>query len=165
MAQYHFQTIWRIPAPLDQVWQAILETEKWPSWWKGVQSVEVLSIGDEGGIGSRRRYVWRSKLPYTLAFDMEVTRIEPMSLIEGRASGELEGTGVWRLQDTGAHIRVQYDWDVSTTRWWMNLLAPLARPAFAWNHDYVMNHGREGLLRLLGSERLPLPEIGEGAGE
>jgi hypothetical protein len=32
----------------------------------------------------------------------------------------------------------------------MNLLAPIARPAFAWNHDYVMEHGREGLLKLLG---------------
>ena len=150
MANYHFQTVWEIPAPLSDVWQAILETEAWPSWWKGVQSVVVLTPGDENGIGGRRRFVWRSKLPYTLAFDMEVTRIEPMSLIEGRASGELEGTGIWRLEDTGAHVRVQYDWDVRTTRWWMNLLAPIARPMFAWNHNYVMNNGREGLVKLLG---------------
>ena len=32
----------------------------------------------------------------------------------------------------------------------MNLLAPIARPMFAWNHDYVMTNGREGLLKLLG---------------
>ena len=112
MAQYHFQTVWEIAAPLSEVWQAILDTQAWPSWWRGVQSVAVLTPGDERGIGARRRFVWRSKLPYTLAFDMEVTRIEPMSRIEGRASGELEGTGIWRLEDTGAHIRVQYDWDV-----------------------------------------------------
>jgi hypothetical protein len=150
MANYHFETVWHIAAPLPDVWDAILETEAWPSWWQGVQSVVLLTPGDAQGIGSRRRFVWRSKLPYTLAFDMEVTRIEPMSRIEGRASGELEGTGVWRIEDTGAHIRVQYDWDVRTTRWWMNLLAPIARPFFAWNHDYVMNNGREGLQRLLG---------------
>lgn len=152
MAQYHFQTEWLIPAPLSEVWQAILDTEAWPSWWLGVQRVQVLSAGDGNGIGARRRFVWRSWLPYTLAFDMEVTRIEPMSLIEGRASGELEGTGVWRLQETGSHTRVQYDWDVRTTRWWMNLLSPLARPAFAWNHDHVMSNGRRGLLQLLGVE-------------
>ena len=27
----------------------------------------------------------------------------------------------------------------------MNVLAPLARPIFEWNHDYVMRAGRRGL--------------------
>jgi hypothetical protein len=35
----------------------------------------------------------------------------------------------------------------------MNLLAPLARPVFAWNHDVVMRWGAEGLAKLL---RAPL---------
>jgi hypothetical protein len=35
----------------------------------------------------------------------------------------------------------------------MNLLAPLARPIFAVNHDYVMRNGGAGLEKLLG-ERL-----------
>ena len=34
----------------------------------------------------------------------------------------------------------------------MNLLAPLARPAFNWNHDVTMRWGAEGLARLLGVE-------------
>ena len=33
----------------------------------------------------------------------------------------------------------------------MNLLAPIARPIFAWNHDHVMRNGAEGLARLLGA--------------
>jgi hypothetical protein len=36
----------------------------------------------------------------------------------------------------------------------MNLLAPVARPIFAWNHDYVMRNGGEGLARLLGAPLL-----------
>jgi hypothetical protein len=43
-----------------------------------------------------------------------------------------------------------YEWDVRTARAWMNWLAPVARPAFAWNHDAVMRQGAEGLARLLG---------------
>jgi hypothetical protein len=31
----------------------------------------------------------------------------------------------------------------------MNLLAPIARPAFAWNHDQVMRSGLVGLQRRL----------------
>jgi hypothetical protein len=36
----------------------------------------------------------------------------------------------------------------------MNLLAPVARPIFAWNHDYVMRNGADGLSRLLGATLL-----------
>jgi hypothetical protein len=34
----------------------------------------------------------------------------------------------------------------------MNRLAPVARPAFAWNHDFVMRQGAEGLATKLGVE-------------
>ena len=40
---------------------------------------------------------------------------------------------------------VRYDWKVNTTKKWMNLLAPIARPLFNWNHDIVMKAGYEGL--------------------
>jgi hypothetical protein len=36
----------------------------------------------------------------------------------------------------------------------MNLLAPVARPFFAWNHDVVMRWGGEGLSRLVGARLL-----------
>jgi hypothetical protein len=32
----------------------------------------------------------------------------------------------------------------------MNILGPLARPAFVWNHNLVMGRGGEGLARQLG---------------
>ena len=38
-----------------------------------------------------------------------------------------------------------YEWNVRTARPWMNRLAPVARPLFAWNHDVVMRQGAEGL--------------------
>src|SRR6266545_4605057 len=138
MTDYRFVTVWKLRAPIDQVWQAIWQSEKWPSWWKGVLSVEKLRDGDESGIGGIRRYVWRSKLPYNLAFDMDLTRSEPPHRLEGNASGELAGTGVWELDEAGGVTTVRYTWSVHTTRAWMNLLAPIARPLFEWNHDYVM---------------------------
>ena len=47
-----------------------------------------------------------------------------------------------------------YEWNVATTKPWMNLVAPIARPIFAHNHDVVMGWGGEGLARLLGSRLL-----------
>jgi hypothetical protein len=45
---------------------------------------------------------------------------------------------------------VVFDWRVRTTRAWMNLLGPIARPAFIWNHDRLMAAGGAGLARELG---------------
>jgi hypothetical protein len=160
MADYSFVTLWRFRSPLEPVWEAIYRSEEWPDWWRGVERVERVEPGDAEGIGALQRYTWRSRLPYRLAFEMRLTRVEPLSLIEGEAVGELAGTGRWRLAHDGGVTRVRYDWNVRTTRPWMNLLAPVARPVFKWNHDVVMNWGVDGLARKLGVERLALKDEG-----
>jgi hypothetical protein len=75
-----------------------------------------------------------------------------MTAIEARAFGELEGRGLWQFfSDGDGHTRVQYDWRVKTTKPWMNLFAPVARPFFKWNHDVIMGWGEEGLKKRLSS--------------
>ena len=150
MAKYEFVTIWRFKSPLAPVWEMIYNSDRWPSWWKGVERVERLKEGDENSIGSIHRYTWKSKLPYRLTFDMELARVEPMSIIEGKAIGELSGKGLWQLSSEGEITTARYDWQVETTKAWMNLLTPVARPFFKWNHDVVMRWGAEGLARKLG---------------
>src|SRR3954451_3888498 len=103
------------------------------------------------------RYTWRSRLPYTLEFDVRTTRVDRPFLVEGTAQGELAGVGRWRLFEGGGATAVTYEWLVDTTARWMNVLAPLARPVFAWNHDLVMRNGGEGLAARLG---VPLPAQG-----
>ena len=155
MAGYRFVTVWRLRAPINAVWEALVDSEKWPQWWQGVASVQEVRPPNPDGLGGVRRYVWRSRLPYNLAFDMEVTQSQHPNLLEGRAGGELEGTGTWRLTETNGVTTVGFTWEVHTTRPWMNLMEPLARRLFAWNHDYVMARGGEGLAALLGVELLP----------
>jgi uncharacterized protein YndB with AHSA1/START domain len=151
MAEYKFITTWHLTAPIEKVWAAIVDSERWPGWWDNVEQVIELEPGDADGIGSRRRNIWRTQLPYKLVFDTQVTRIEPPNLLEVAASGELEGTGLWELTSTDDGTRVRYTWHVHTTKAWMNLLAPIARPFFKWNHDAVMRRGGEGLARFLGA--------------
>jgi hypothetical protein len=45
---------------------------------------------------------------------------------------------------------VRYDWKIRTTRWWMNLFAPIAGGFFKSNHDFVMRSGLEGIRTRLG---------------
>ena len=142
-------TTWSLAAPLTQVWAALTAPEEWPSWWPSVVRVERLAEGDADGTGAVRRMTWRTALPYTLTFDMKSTRVEPMTVIEGRALGELDGVGRWTLSRDDGATRVRYDWRVRVTRPWMRAIAPLARPVFAWNHGVVMERGYLGLVRKL----------------
>lgn len=154
MAEYKFVSVWRIEAPIEAVWEAIHDSDRWPAWWGSVRRVEVVSPGDDTGIGSVRRYRWRSRLPYDLVFELRVTRMQRPVALEGAAGGELVGRGAWHLSQDGAVTTVRNTWEVQTAMRWMNLLAPLARPLFAWNHAYSMRQGGEGLARLLGARLL-----------
>jgi Polyketide cyclase / dehydrase and lipid transport len=150
MPSYEFITVWRTKAPLDKVWNEIYYSEKWPEWWRGVEEVTELKKGNDLGVVSIRRYTRKSKLPYRLTFETETVRVEPMSVIEGIARGELDGRGIWNISTDGEYTTARYDWQVDTTKAWMNLIAPLARPLFKWNHDIVMGWGAKGLARRLG---------------
>jgi uncharacterized protein YndB with AHSA1/START domain len=150
-SQFHLVTNWTLAAPVEPVWKALMAPDDWPAWWRAVERVEKLADGDENGVGAVRRITWRTALPYKLAFAMRVTRVAPMTLIEGRAEGELAGLGRWTLTPAGAHTQVRYDWMVEVTKPWMRLAAPLLRPVFAWNHGVVMRWGYEGLTRKLAA--------------
>ena len=153
MASYSFLTTWVVDAPRERVWDAIYETERWPEWWRGVERVVKIEPGDEEGVGALYEHVWRSVLPYPVRFRVRITRVERPDVIEGRADGELAGTGRWRFFSGGA-TAVTYEWNVRTTRAWMNAAAPVARPIFAWNHNAVMRNGGRGLAQLLGAPLL-----------
>jgi len=151
MSQYSFVTHWTFNAPLANVWDVIRDMDNWPSWWKYVESVELIRNGDPNDLGSIRRIVWNTALPYKLAFDSELVSVTQHQRIEGKAIGELTGLGVWVFESNGDTTNVRYDWKVSTTKKWMNFFAPVARPLFKWNHDKVMEAGHEGLKKQLAN--------------
>ena len=149
MAEYRFLTTWVVDAPIEPVWEAIYAIERWPEWWPGVESVAELFHGEGDGEGTVYRHSWRSKIPYAVSFTVTVIRVVKPYLIEARADGGLEGTGTFRLYEAPDSTAVTYDWAVRTTKRWMNAVAPIGRPVFAWNHHAVMKNGGAGLARLL----------------
>ena len=152
VAAYRFLTTWLLDAPLEPIWKEIEDAERWPEWWRGVLRADKVRAGDEDGVGMIVDTVWRSAVPYAVRFRGEVVRNEPPHEIALNATGELNGTGTWRFFTTEELTAVTYDWDVRTSRAWMNAAAPVARPVFAWNHHVIMRWGGEGLARRLGAE-------------
>ena len=149
MNRYSLPTTWRLRAPIDRVWEAIYDYEAWPSWWPAIQSATRVTRGGENGVGEVSRFVFRAPFGYKLRFQTVVTHCVPPHELDGRSTGDLEGTGRWRLSTESDGTVVHYRWNVRTTIWWMNLLAPILRPLFIYSHRRVMKEGGKRLARLL----------------
>jgi carbon monoxide dehydrogenase subunit G len=148
-ANYHYVSTWQLQAPIEQVWPAIRDPQHLPAWYPAVQQAQELAAGDDQGVGTRIRLVIKGRLPMRLAFEGTIVRVDPPRELELQAEGELAGSGRWLLDQQGEVTTVRYVWDVRTTQPWMNLVAPLARPLFAWNTKGVLMEAGQGLARHL----------------
>ena len=120
MASYFFLTTWILDAPRDEVWDAIYAIESWPAWWQGVRRVDKLEHGNGDGV--------RCALPAGVAQRHPLSR--PLrgadhrhrAPVRDRGGGRRRArrTGRWRFFD-GRETAVTYEWNVHTTRRWMNL--------------------------------------------
>lgn len=157
---YDITTVWRLDAPRQRIWDALIAADQWPVWWRYVKLVELLHPGEDGGLSSIRRLTWSSKLPYRLCFEVRIRALAENHWIEADVSGDLKGTGKWLLSDFEDSTLVTYQWTVSTQKAWMNMLAPVLAPVFIWNHNQVMNEGAKGLARYLGVALLDFERSG-----
>lgn len=164
MTEYRLLTVWRFDAPLEAVYGAVCEPLRWPEWWPDARRVEQLRAGTPDGVGRLFHCVWQGRLPYRLDFELLTTRIEPPTMVEGEVDGDLAGFGRCAFARRDALTVVRHEWHVRTTRHWMNLLAPCARPLFERNHARVMRRAGEGLAGLLGA-RLLAVEHGAADGD
>ena len=153
MPAYRFCTTWVLEAERERVWDAIYDSDSWPEWWRGVttpsgsptatRTASASAASTSGAPASRTPCASRSSQPWS----------------SGRTGSAARPRASWRdravaLLSEGGTTAVIYDWDVRTTRPWMNLLAPVAKPIFRSNHDWVMRNGGEGLARKLGARLL-----------
>lgn len=138
-ADYRFVTRWRIRGPRTLVYKIISEAEAYPRWWKPAY-VACEKVGEKD-----IRATVRARLPYTLTFTTHLTEEKPPEGFTFRATGELDGTGSWRLQEDGSLTRVEFFWNVRATKPLVQRLSFFLKPLFVWNHNWVMNTGEKAL--------------------
>lgn len=146
---YHFETVWKIKAPVEQVWNAIYNSDEWPDWWRGMLKVKKIREENAEKTGGIKEYTWGFTLTYQLCFKMETIRYDYLHQLEGRAWGDLEGRGLWTFTEQDGVTTAVYYWNVKTNKKWMNQMAWLLKPVFKFNHDLVMQWGAKGLAKKL----------------
>jgi hypothetical protein len=153
METYSFATTWKVKAGISEVWEVIMNTEEWPSWWKGVRNVKVLQHGDANGNGTITWYEVGAFF-HSLQFTLKTISVEKHRFAEGIAAGDLLGTGRWEFSESNGITVLIYYWKVKTTKKWMNRWAWLLRPLFVFSHRMVMRWGEKGLARWLRAKAL-----------
>ena len=146
-----YVTEWRLAAPIEHVWDALVDVESWPQWWPYVRGVETLHRGATNDLGTVRRLRWSSRLPYGFALEVETTAVQSPTRLVGRATGDMAGVGCWELARDGAGTRVRTTWTLELHTRWMRWSAPFMAPVFRWNHEGVMRSGGQGLARHLAA--------------
>jgi hypothetical protein len=150
-----FEEVWKVPeAPPGPVWGVLADAELLPVWWGDVYR-EAVPLSETRGptLGGKVRARARGALPYELNFILEAVELDPGKVVGVRTSGDFDGH--WRavLRPEGEGTHIDLTWKVMVERPILRLLAPLLRPAFAWNHRWTTPRGEAGLRRYLSEHR------------
>jgi hypothetical protein len=107
----------------------------------------------DGLTGTTFSCTWRSPIGYRLRSDITIGEIIGSRQITLHSKGDLQGTVVSRLHESAGQTRIAIDWQVQTTKPWMNFLTPVLRPFFVHSHHAVMRSGERGLRDYLHTKK------------
>jgi hypothetical protein len=151
-ARYHFLSEYALTSDREAIWAALVAVGAWPGWWRWLTRVEVVrEATSDDGVGAIYRNHVRAPTGYGFVYSTEIAAVDRLRRIDGISSGDIAGRGRFLISDGpsgGTHVT--FAWLVETPKWWMNLFAPIARPAFTWNHDKLMTDFGLGLAKTSG---------------
>ena len=136
--EYVFVDEWEVDAPVEAVYEALVDARTYPEWWQPVYiSVE----------GDRREteHHFKGRLPYTLKMRARLVEVDRPRTFDVEVDGDLRGHGRWTLTPRDGRVRVRWDWVVYADRPLLRYLTPVLRPLFRWNHNWAVARAREGL--------------------
>jgi uncharacterized protein YndB with AHSA1/START domain len=144
---YRFREFWTVAAPPEAAWQLVADPTTYPRWWS--EFVEVERRNDLDGVGARVAVHVKATLPYHMRFELEATQRDEPRVAEVRVRGDLNGMMRWTLTPAAEGTWLRFEEEVRTGKRLLDLMAPVAKPLFAWNHGIMMRHGEAGLRREL----------------
>jgi uncharacterized protein YndB with AHSA1/START domain len=137
-SEYVFVDEWEVDAPLEAVYDALVDARTYPEWWKPVYlRVE----------GDRRetRHHFKGRLPYTLKMRARLVDEDRPRRFDVEVDGDLRGHGRWTLTPRDDRVHVRWDWTVYADRPLLRYLTPVLKPLFRWNHSWAVARARVGL--------------------
>jgi Polyketide cyclase / dehydrase and lipid transport len=151
---FRFDESWEIPdATVEDVYAVLADGELLPLWWKGVYfEAKRLAPGGAPKVGDKLKARARGALPYELNFTLEAVVLEPNRRVVVKSTGDFDGLWSATLSLRGG-VHVNIVWEVTVLHPILKFLAPVLRPAFAWNHRWTTPRGEKGLRDYLAQKK------------
>jgi hypothetical protein len=136
------------------VHDAVVHPASWLCAVPHLRELTQVSCGGPDGVGERHRLQLQVPTLPALEWDLETVRVTAPRLVEWRVEGDLEGTGLWELEQRGAITDIRSVWQVHPSSSRLQLAASLASVVVAREHDAVLRTGLRALAEHLGGELL-----------
>ncbi|MDQ0618107.1 SRPBCC family protein [Arthrobacter globiformis] len=159
---FDLNSTWHLPATPEYVWAVIADIDmSWPQWWPHctfaapLSRTEAKSNSQEDILKATTACLnFKASLGYTLTISIHPTEVAAPRKIDFDAGGNLNGTGrvLLTAENQGQATRMDIEWRVRPTQRWMNLLTPIAAPAFTAAHALMMRQGEKGLIKALAKQ-------------
>ena len=140
---YRFDNEWHLAAPLERVYAALADVERYQRWWPQVREIQRRDA-------ATGRVRVRSLLPYTL--DLVLARDvedEASGILRVDLTGDLRGWCAWHLTPEGTGTRALFSQEVEVEAPLLKRVPLAVRPLLRGNHAFMMRSGERGLRRYL----------------
>lgn len=149
--EYSFLTHWRVPGTPEQVYAILEDVPRVVRFWPQLYRNATVTAEGDGIRGKTVEVETKGFLPYVLRWNFRVTDSARPHGFTIEAWGDLTGHGRWTFVQNGPATDITYEWSVRADKPLLKYFSFLLRPLFALNHNWVMDRGREGLLRELAA--------------
>lgn len=154
---YTFNSSWNIDAPLELIWDELINYKKWPTWCGGLEKIEPRGQFDCLQKGNNIRSIWKGSLPYNICFDATIRDFDLYSFLSFNVTGDLYGEGICNFLPSQDNTTIKFIWNVSPTKLWMKMSSPFARPVFLENHNQIIEQSITGFTRMIEQKKHKRP--------
>lgn len=136
---YSFAEDWLVPRQPGELYDVLVDVERYPTWWPQVRAVAKL---DE----DVALVACRSLLPYTLHLELRpVRRDREAGVLDVALDGDLVGRCCWLVSEHPEGSRLLFEQEVSLPSAWLRRASTVARPLLVANHAWMMRGALRGL--------------------
>jgi hypothetical protein len=155
-AVYRLGYRWTVPGPIDVVYHYVSDSRTFKNWFYVFKEVFPDDPGGPIRVGTHTRMRVKALLPYTLDWDVTVSRHEPPHLLETDVrlslSGRfgLHGYVRYRFEEQpDGVVAVINEQELAADRPLPRLLHRLAQAAFTFNHEWAFGRAEAPLRRIV----------------
>lgn len=156
MGAIEIRGCWRSTAPVEDVWDVLVDLETWPEWWPAISGVTLVEPSAHGIAAARLTFSTRPPLRPLVATLEVVERHQPSRLDVVVSDGPLGGSGVFTIDPDPEGSRSCYDVSLSVRSLLFKPIEPILRSGTRSAGRERLVRAGEDLARLAGGDPLPV---------